>query len=552
MARNPSAGEPPRHPSDDAAAAPLQEHRLHPSSILFGAFGTLREYLVFFLVGGTASVAVLLDWPDAPGWFQYLPRPWDPASFEGIERLLFVTMPVALIVVGTVVKAVFTYVRFRYSYGDTDLIVRTGGVFSRRERHIPYARIHGIEVVKRFWHRPFKVVEVNLHTAGAVGAEAVMSGLPETALDVFRHRLAEGGARVRSDAEAVSQIAEPVPEVAEPVPKASGTASRSQPQGKLLHISVRDLCILGLVENRGLLICGGLSGYLFQFVDWESRYLAAFRAVGQLAGSTQAGIAVAALLVVFALWVAWTVLRYHNFTVVLRENDLRVSYGLLTRVVEVIPLRRIQSVVVHEGPLHQLAGRAAIGIKTAGGPMDTHQASRRWLAPLIPRAEVGSFVEQIAPDLRDGGGVEWQPVDPRAMRRILNRLLPAAVAIFLFVWLSVTLPWAIVCGAGLLGCTIIHARRRVRCLGWAVQDGIVWVRKGWLWRNVAAAPLEKVQGVAAGTSPFDRRWKMAWLAADTAGAGPVPRMRVPFLPADTARKTRQQIAASIPRTAFRW
>lgn len=526
MARNPVAGDPPRS-SDDGTAVPLQEHRLHPSAILFGSFSALREMTSLLLLAGTSGwwVRLLQD--------SVLPD----SSSSGVTGLQITGALLALVVVFTVAKAVVAYVRFRYSYGSTELIVHTGGVFARQERHIPYARIHGVEVVKRFWHRPFNVAEVKLNTAGGIGAEAAMSALSEAALGVLRRNLAEGGARVRSDLANDER------------------ASRSQPQGTLLHISTRDLCLYGLIENRGLIIVGGLLSYLFQFVDSESRYLSVLRMVEQIAGINPAWIAVAALFVVVVLWVAWTVLRYHNFTVVLREDDLRVSYGLLTRVVEVVPLHRIQSVAVHEGPLHQLTRRAAIGIKTAGSlaaPDEVLQNRLRWLAPLIPRAEVWSFVGQIAPDLSDGCTMEWQPVDPRATRRILNRFLPAVIAISLFVWWFGTLPRAIGCCAVLLGCAVLYARRRVRCLGWAVRDGVVWARKGWLWRRVTAVPLEKVQGVAAGTSPFDRRWDMAWLAADSAGAGPVPTMRVPFLPANTANETRRQIAASIPRTAFRW
>ena len=78
-------------------------------------------------------------------------------------------------------------------------------------------------------------------------------------------------------------------------------------------------------------------------------------------------------------------------------------------------------------------------------------------------------------------------------------------------------------------------------------------RRGWLWRVVTVARVTKVQAVARRESPFDRRWFMARLRADTAGASERSvRVDIPYLPADVAVRLQQRLAAGAARTDFKW
>ncbi|HXV13539.1 MAG TPA: PH domain-containing protein [Candidatus Krumholzibacteria bacterium] len=52
-------------------------------------------------------------------------------------------------------------------------------------------------------------------------------------------------------------------------------------------------------------------------------------------------------------------------------------------------------------------------------------------------------------------------------------------------------------------------------------------------------------------SPFDRRWKMASVSADTAGGG-AHRISIPYLPIAEARTVFDDLGARVNETAFRW
>ena len=137
---------------------------------------------------------------------------------------------------------------------------------------------------------------------------------------------------------------------------------------------------------------------------------------------------------------AWAVLRLHGFRLSRAGEDLRIETGLLTRVAATIPLRRIQTLTVREGPLHRLFERVSVRVETAGGGGGEEKgkkagaaAQREWLAPLLRREALPDLLRELLPDLDPAALAEpaWQPVHPRAFRRELKGwllpLLPLAL-----------------------------------------------------------------------------------------------------------------------------
>ncbi len=93
----------------------------------------------------------------------------------------------------------------------------------------------------------------------------------------------------------------------------------------------------------------------------------------------------------------------------------------------------------------------------------------------------------------------------------------------------------------------------VRRLGWDLDAEGVFARKGWWERTWTAAAVGKVQVVDMTTNPFDRRYGMARLRADTAGgAASSVRIEVPYLSGEVARSIFERLAEVAGRRRFRW
>ena len=217
----------------------------------------------------------------------------------------------------------------------------------------------------------------------------------------------------------------------------------------------------------------------------------------------------------------WAFTRLYGYELTRRDDDLRTAFGLLTRIEATIPLHRIQTLTIEEGPWHRLFKRVGVKVETAGGGPGgdgaTSATDRAWLAPVLRSADLPALLHEVLPEV-DLTSVQWQGLDALAFRRAFRRLLmfgvPGAGALVMVLnW------WTLAFVAAVVVWALIHSRQYVRRTGWATTGSAVLFRSGWIWRSITVAPFAKIQAVAVGESPFDHRWGMAAVKVDTAGTG---------------------------------
>ena len=546
-----------RPPTPSAGPA---DHRLHPLSIGFSLGSQLRR-AILPLVFGAASANVL----------------------GGVEMRYILLIGLIPLLLGSIIR----YLTFRYRYEEAELVIRSGLLF-RRERHVPYARIQNLDAVQGVLHRLCNVVEVKLQTGGGDEPEATMTVLPLPALGALRARVREGRREATGAAAAHGPAAAPGvdPATGEAAAVAVAPALGAHPSSRgdpvladsaegrtLLHLPARELLLHGLLQNRGMVLIAAAFGLAWETglveraSDWiAGEQLLIGRTVEGLASDVvAAGILVlagviTALVVAFVivarlLSVAWTLVRLHEYRVVRSEEGLRATFGLLTRVAATIPLRRVQTVTIHEGPLQRWAGRVAVGVQTAGGGQagqpGNENPHRHQLAPILRREKLREFLREVVPEM-DAPEVAWRSVSPRAFGRVARGacVLATLASIPLYATLGA---WGGAAHAALLAWAVLFAWRYVDHLGWALKDDMIWFRSGWLWRRTTIARYTRIQAVSLRTTPFDRYRRMARLRVDTAGAGAAShRVDIPYLPLATARDLRTTLAAEAARTAFHW
>jgi putative membrane protein len=160
---------------------------------------------------------------------------------------------------------------------------------------------------------------------------------------------------------------------------------------------------------------------------------------------------------------------------------------------------------------------------------------------VLPAADIGSFA--------------WQPLHPRAASRAAKPMLALHTTVALLITAADLRLWPVAL-LYLAICTLVVValtRQHVRHIAWSLDEHIVAVRGGWLWRSVTVAPVAKIQSVTATESPFDRRAMMAAVAIDTAGGSVgLPRLRIPYLARDTAMALLASLSTKAAHTTFRW
>jgi putative membrane protein len=455
----PAPAETPRPalPDEPAAVTP-KIRRLHPLSWLFMTATSLK---------GLVLPAVLVLFASARSPL---------ARYELLSLLL---------VGPALVAALLKQGIYNYRFTDEELVIREG-ILVKKERHIPYDRVHNVALVRNPVHRLLGVASTRVETASGGKAEAVMRVLSLEAVDELRRytlgkeRAAALAAVERRTAAAPSSAASVAggsvaaataavnsaegavggPAVGSAdtaalpaAPAGAATEARVADAGVLLHVPVGELVRLGLISNRGFIVVAAALGLVSQAnwweQDWEAYFNGAretapdwFRWLGAPGSLASVALLVVAAVLVFVLLlrifsVGWYLVKYYDFTLAREDDDLRTEFGLLTRISSLVPVRRIQLMTVSASFLHRCFDRAGIGMETAGtqesGDSELGddlaasglKTSRQWLAPVISGAGATALIRRIMPDV-DLAAVSWQPIAGRARARLVKKGVIAA------------------------------------------------------------------------------------------------------------------------------
>ncbi|HEX7046060.1 MAG TPA: PH domain-containing protein [Gammaproteobacteria bacterium] len=434
-----------------------------------------------------------------------------------------------VLVVPLVIGAVWQQWIYRYDFGPSGLVIHEG-LFFRNVRNIDYGRIENVDTERNLLHRLFDVAQVRVETSSGGRSEAVIRVLGLPAVKEMRERIFSA----RDDVATADENHEP--DVAE----------------TLLHLGLGELVRYGLIDNRGVIVVAALFGLLAQggmyqaMEDWlapliEQLPFADFAAIGPLAQaffilSTIAGLVAGTRLL--SILIAFITL--HDFRLTRNDEDLRVHHGLFTRLALTMRRPRIQVVHQKASLLHRLFKRVSLRVDLAGGMAASNgqnaqqgQTRKLWLAPVATPEKAGELIRIALPGVHLEG-LDWQQLSPRAQWRLFRLLsgiwlvISAAPAIFFLGW------WAPAIVLPVMPLLWLYARMYVKYTRWALHDDFFVFRRGWLTRRLSIAPRNRIQSVRVSESPFDRRYRMAGLGVDTAGAS-AGQIRIPFLDRDAAR-----------------
>jgi len=465
--------------------------RLHPLSWLFVLLAQLRQFAL--------PLIVLLLYGRGGGWEEV-------AAAVGALALSLV--------------AVWHYYTFTYRL-DADALVIRSGLVQRRVRHLPFGRIHNVELRRSVLHRLFAVAELRIESAtGDAKAEAQMRVL------------------ALADAERLVAIIR-----GERVDACASDAAGAPAAAPLARVATPDLLLLGLASNRGWVVVGAGFGLLAQASPdgWSRGMPTAFEWLrGGLSDLVDGanGLFGLALLFVLAsvavrlLGVVVELLRHYGFTLSQTGARLSVEGGLLTRTQSHTARIKIQRWQVREPWLLRRFERRALHIETAARRNDEAGHGIDALLPVAPAARIEAILRRLLPGLR-WEQADWHPIHPLAWRRMIKLplLIVAGVTGMLGIHLGLEALWLLL----LAPLAVFATYRDAAFSGWSVDAERVLWRHGWLRRRWLIVERERIQGVRLRQSRFDLQAHMAHVDIDSAGArGGVTTLA--FLPVDEAQR----------------
>ncbi len=401
------------------------------------------------------------------------------------------------------------------------------GVLTRAERRIPVERIQHVELERSLRHQLFGLAGVRVETAGGGDAELRLDAIPRPEAEGLRAAVARvrPGVAAEDAAAAHTQGASPVasPPVAvddagRPLPPPPGAGDVRDGDEVLVRLTPGRLLLAGVTgpEVASVLaaVAVGLSTLDEIGLDPE-----------RLDGVDLGRVALALLLVVAVP--AWflaaglvSVVTRWDLTARLRDDELHVTYGLLTRRELVMRIERVQEARIVQRPLLRPFGRADLRLRSAGsGTADRSKVA----VPVLSSDEIDRILARVLP-----GAVPAPPLlpaPPAARARSLVRGAGVGAVVGGLAAVLVGRPLGIAAGAALglvvLSLGVALGESRHRNLGWAEAGGVHRSRTGVLGRHTHVVPAARVQSARTVSTWFQRRRGLARVAVDLAGSSGV-------------------------------
>ncbi|WP_237706227.1 PH domain-containing protein [Ornithinibacillus scapharcae] len=332
---------------------------------------------------------------------------------------IFIVFFLLLLITGT---SILSWSRFTYRI-DGDELRLEYGIFIRKKRYISKNRIQSIDLTQNLLHRIFKLVKVEIETAGT-GSEAEASLL---ALSL------EDGEALRAELKTLKKNEE-VEEETSTVP--AETISR-----KRLIFAGATSGSIGVI----LALVGFVSSEVIRFIP-NSFYDEAYKWLIGLGLLLMILMGIGVLLLVWLLGILGTMTKYWNFTVSKVGEDIVITHGLIEKKQITIPIRRIQAVGHVESVFRQPFGYCTVIAEIAGGSNEKGEQFSTVLFPVLKVDELNSFLQKFLPEYQ-ADNRKMHSLPKRALKYYIARvffpalLLLIAVGIVVphFIWVPILL-----------------------------------------------------------------------------------------------------------------
>ncbi|APE27596.1 PH domain-containing protein [Aurantiacibacter gangjinensis] len=410
-----------------------------------------------------------------------------------------------------------SWYRMRYRIGDNDIRMEKG-VLSRAARSIPYDRIQDVSLEQKLLPRLLGLVQVKFETGAGGKDELVLAYVDEAEGEALRET-------VRSLVDAADDTSTALSN------PGSGTVDTAKPREAervLFTMDPRRLGVYGLF-SFSLVIFAVILGaaqqleFLLPFDLWDNveRYVfdRGYEEAGDYIGGMNMAARIAGLLylavaiigVGLLSGIIKTFARDYGFALLRTDKGFRRQRGLLTKTDVVMPVHRVQALVLSTGWLRRRFGWHGLSVISLA--QDSGSANHD-IAPFAQMEEIAPIAAEAGFTLPDEAAA-WRRPSPKYYTdsAIINVLF---VALFPIVGLIVAAANA----------TTFNAAAPVALVGFILLAAFLAVREYYLWRfDRHALDPEQIVSRRGWLSPRVKFANRVKLHSVEIAQGPIARLR---------------------------
>ncbi|MEU1971965.1 PH domain-containing protein [Microbacterium sp. NPDC019599] len=487
----PTAAPPPQ----DLVRSPLSDgewHRLHPLTPLLrgGLFlvvvigiivANLRDRLIFLFLPMFA--------PDLPAEeLEEFESSGDPIDFIIANNLYLVAGGVVLLVLVALVVIFYLSWRFHtFRITGDDVEVRSGILF-RTQRRAPLDRVQGVNLTRPMIARLLGMAKLEVVGAGT-DANVKLEYLSTANAEAVRAdilRLASGRRLAETHAGAPAAGRTRMGALTDTVSRGitgmiEGDEAPVAIPESVVHIPVIRLIVSHVISPATIGLVVGLVAI----------------AAGSITSTPWLLFGMIPAVIGFVAYWIRSIVRSLRYSIAPTPDGVRITFGLLTTITEIVPPGRVHAVEVSQSILWRPFGWWSVRINRLTG-RSLSDSNTDQFTTVLP---VGTLAD---------------------VERVLRLLLPGVP----------DAEWPLIAGEGVLGSgkgdSFTDTPRRAWFLrpfswrrnGFRLTSDVLLLRRGVVWRKLAILPLARLQSLALHQGPVDRALGVASARAHTV-AGPV-------------------------------
>lgn len=465
----------------------FKKYRLHPISALINFFKGLKELLLPFIVIIITSGGIVVDPSNPDFWPSLIPK-------------IFLLLALMVVLYIGIVKW-RTYV---YWFEEDELRVEYG-LFVKKKRYVPFERIQSLNYKEGIFHRVFKLVAVEIETAGnSTEAEISLTAVTRAQAERIEYEMQEAKKRLKSvmQDEAGEALVEEVP------------------AERIIHaMSKKDLILLASTSGGVGVVLAGILAVFSQV----SAYIPYEKIYDEVSSVVRVGTALIVAVIALALLVTWlisvvtTFINYYNFKVVEMDEKIIITRGLLEKKRMTIPLSRIQGIRIVENPLREPFGYATVLVESAsGGNDDSKISSKTNLLPLIKRRDIAKTLAQVLPQYVMDVPMTSSPkrAIPFFYRFDFLYVIPAIALLSYFFY-----PYGLL-SLLLIGIFMLIGRWQWKSAAFSVHNTQLTIRSRLISKTTFIVQKNRIQSMEARQSIFEQRRQVASVGVTVmSGAG---------------------------------
>jgi putative membrane protein len=493
-----------------------EPQRTAPLSVALGAIGSIRSAIFPAIAIGFSGIG----------------------SSSGNRFWIALAVGLVSFLIGTA----FSYVSWRrltYTIGETDIRVESG-LLSRSARSVPFERIQDVSLEAKLLPRLFGLVAVKFETGAGGGEDMSVQYLTNGEGERLRQLVRE-----RRDEEQAAPIANADPEAPVAAPASEGEVLFAMGPGRLLRFGLFEFSLAVFAVLFGAL------QYFDNVVDiwnvdlWYRWLKEQGNTVATLGPYVQAAGAIAGVIVLVVVGmmsgIVRTFLRDWGFTLTRSPRGFRRQRGLLTRTDVVMPVHRVQGLVIGTGLIRYRFGWHALSFVSLA---QDDAGGSHVVAPFAKMDEIAPIVAAAGFRL-PGETTRWQRASKRHRtdKTVLDALIFGLAAI----------PVAIFAPPGLalipIGLAVVAVAANLYAWEFrrfALGEAQIFSTSGLLSPTSQIATRLKLHSVEIAQGPLARRRGYATVHLGLAGG----TFAIAGVPIEAARDLRARVLETIAATDY--